>query len=58
MQEVMQGRTAIVIAHRLGTVKHLDRLVVLENGKIIEDGDHKELMKQKRQYYKMVELQS
>jgi ABC-type multidrug transport system fused ATPase/permease subunit len=47
-----------VIAHRLQTVKHADRIIYLEAGQIVEDGTHKELMKQKRQYYKMVELQS
>lgn len=46
MHEVMKGKTAIVIAHRLGTVKHLDRLVVLDAGKIIQEGRHEELIQQ------------
>ncbi len=42
--ELMEGRTAIVIAHRLSTVQKMDRIVVLEDGKIAEEGTHKELL--------------
>ena len=41
---LMQGRTAIVVAHRLSTVASLDRIVVLDNGKVVEDGPHEELV--------------
>ena len=41
---LMQGRTAIVVAHRLSTVASLDRIVVLDNGKVAEDGPHEELI--------------
>ena len=40
----MDGRTAIVIAHRLSTIQKMDRIVVLENGKIVEEGAHKDLV--------------
>ena len=43
--ELMQNRTAIVIAHRLSTLKNLDRIIVIENGKIIEQGNHEALLK-------------
>ena len=46
----MQGRTAIVIAHRLSTVRHADRIVVLKKGRIIEEGNHQELLAQKGHY--------
>lgn len=58
MQNLFQNRTVIVIAHRLQTVKHADRILVLENGKIIEDGKHDELVKKDGKYAKMLELQS
>jgi len=45
MQNLFKNRTVIVIAHRLQTVKHADRILVLENGKIIEDGNHEKLVK-------------
>ncbi len=45
LEKLMAGRTSIVIAHRLSTVASLDRIVVLENGKIVEQGSHKALLK-------------
>ena len=48
--ELMKGKTAIVIAHRLSTVQKMDRIVVLEKGKIVENGTHKELL-EKNGYY-------
>ena len=45
---LMHGRTSIVVAHRLSTISSLDRIVVLDNGKIIEQGSHDELLKAKR----------
>ena len=41
---VMKDRTAIVIAHRLSTVRHADRIIVLEKGRIVEEGDHQGLL--------------
>lgn len=45
LHELMEGRTAVVIAHRLSTLKHLDQIIVIENGRIVERGTHDELLK-------------
>jgi len=52
-----QGRTVIVIAHRLSTVKNADQIVVLDNGEIVERGVHKELIAKKGKYYHLVKDQ-
>ena len=44
LQQLMRGRTTIVIAHRLSTIEHCDRIVVLDQGKIAEQGTHSELL--------------
>jgi ATP-binding cassette subfamily B protein len=44
IQRISEGRTAIVIAHRLSTVRHADRILVLENGTVVEDGTHDDLV--------------
>ena len=46
----MEGRTTIVIAHRLTTVRNVDRIVVLDHGRIVEEGNH-EILMQKNGYY-------
>lgn len=56
--ELMKNRTVIVIAHRLSTIQKMDRIVVLEQGKIIEEGTHKKLLKQKGVYADLWEHQS
>lgn len=53
MDELMNGRTVFVIAHRLSTVRNSNAIMVLEHGKIIERGDHHELIAQKGRYYKL-----
>ncbi len=58
LDEVLRGRTAIVIAHRLSTVAGADRIVVLDHGRIVEQGTHAELMALGGHYSHMVELQS
>ena len=50
LEKLMQGRTSIVVAHRLSTVASLDRIVVLDRGKIVEDGPHAELIAQGGEY--------
>lgn len=52
-----EGRTSIVIAHRLSTIQKADRIIVLEEGKIIEAGTHQELLNQNGHYKKLFELQ-
>ncbi len=56
--KLMEGRTAIVIAHRLSTIQKMDRIVVLENGKIVEEGPHKTLLAKKGTYAKLWAHQS
>lgn len=51
MDKLMEGRTTFVIAHRLSTIRDSDAIMVMENGRIIERGDHDYLMKQKGRYY-------
>lgn len=57
LSKVMEGRTSIVIAHRLSTVQHADQIIVLQDGKIIESGDHASLMQRQGEYFKFVGLQ-
>lgn len=56
--ELMKGRTSVVIAHRLSTIAKLDRIIVLDGGKIIEDGKHDELLEQNGVYAKLWNRQS
>jgi ATP-binding cassette subfamily B protein len=58
LDELMQKRTSIVIAHRLSTIAQLDRIIVLEHGKIVEDGSHQELLKKKGIYASLWKHQS
>jgi len=54
---ITKNRTSIVIAHRLATVKKADKIIVMEKGKIVEYGTHRELLKQKGYYSKLYEIQ-
>ena len=53
MDQLMEGRTVFVIAHRLSTVRNSKAIMVLEKGEVIERGDHEELLAQKGRYYKL-----
>jgi ATP-binding cassette subfamily B multidrug efflux pump len=57
MKALLKGRTSIVVAHRLSTIVNADRIVVLENGRIVEIGRHAELMGREGKYYSLYELQ-
>lgn len=57
LQRLMQGRTCIVIAHRLSTVKDAHRVLVIDDGKIVESGSHAELMQKNGLYRRLVERQ-
>jgi ATP-binding cassette subfamily B protein len=57
MQEFFQNKTVIVVAHRLSTVKNADKIVVMENGEIAEEGTHTELTMKKGKYYELVKNQ-
>jgi subfamily B ATP-binding cassette protein MsbA len=54
---IRQGRTSLIIAHRLSTVESVDRIVVIEQGRIVETGTHSELLKHKGVYARLAELQ-
>ncbi|MDA9596995.1 ABC transporter ATP-binding protein/permease [Flavobacteriaceae bacterium] len=58
LENLMKNRTSLVIAHRLSTIQKADMIVVLNQGKIVETGSHKELIIQNSNYKKLVELQS
>jgi ATP-binding cassette subfamily B multidrug efflux pump len=57
MGRVMQGKTSIVIAHRISTIKNADKILVMSEGHIIEQGNHSELMQQKGTYFDLYEKQ-
>ena len=58
MTVLSKGRTSFIIAHRLSTIKNADQIIVLDKGRIIEKGNHDELIKLEGQYYKMYQMQS
>ncbi|MNQ96802.1 Alpha-hemolysin translocation ATP-binding protein HlyB [compost metagenome] len=57
LNKFLVGKTAVIIAHRLSTVKNADQIVVLEKGKIVEIGTHKELVLAQKNYYELVKNQ-
>jgi ATP-binding cassette subfamily B protein len=58
IQRVLEGRTSFVIAHRLSTVKTADRILVLDHGRVVEEGSHEELLDEGGRYAALYELQS
>ncbi|MFT3903135.1 MAG: ABC transporter ATP-binding protein [Niabella sp.] len=57
INNMMQNRTSIVIAHRLSTIRHADEIIVLQKGKIVERGNHQQLIEQNGFYKKLVDMQ-
>ncbi len=53
IEKVLAGKTSFIVAHRLSTIRSCDRILVIENGNIIEDGTHKQLLRQKGHYYNL-----
>ena len=58
LEKMMQNRTSLVIAHRLSTIQKADKIIVMKEGKIVEQGKHEELLATKGEYYKLVTMQS
>jgi subfamily B ATP-binding cassette protein HlyB/CyaB len=57
MQEILRGRTAVVIAHRLSTIMQADKILVLYNGSIVEQGNHQDLVERQGMYYQLMQKQ-
>ena len=57
LKTLLKGRTAIIIAHRLSTIREADNIFVLENGMIIERGNHAQLMELEGEYHDLVKAQ-
>jgi subfamily B ATP-binding cassette protein MsbA len=58
LDNLMRGRTTLIIAHRLSTVHNADKIIVLDQGRVVETGDHKELMANEGLYYKLYTLRA
>ncbi len=58
LPEILGKQTAVIIAHRLSTVAGLDRIIVMHDGKIIEEGSHQALLKLKGRYYQLWQKQT
>ena len=57
LDKFYKGRTVVVVAHRLSTVRNADRIIVLDGGKVVETGDHASLIAAKGAYYNLVKNQ-
>ncbi len=57
LDEFYKGRTVVVVAHRLSTVRNADQIIVLDSGKVIESGNHTSLIEKKGAYYNLVKNQ-
>ncbi len=58
LENLMRGRTVVVVAHRLSTVAHMDRILVFDQGRIIEDGSHEQLLPRKGHYSRLWDMQA
>jgi len=57
LEKLASNRTTIIVAHRLSTITHADKIFVIENGTVVENGTHTQLMKQKSVYYNLFQIQ-
>ncbi|HPR16809.1 MAG TPA: ABC transporter ATP-binding protein [Candidatus Cloacimonadota bacterium] len=57
LKKLMENRTSIIIAHRLSTIQHVDRIIVMHKGEIVEEGNHQELLAKEGLYYDLYRLQ-
>jgi len=57
IRQLMQGRTALIIAHRLNTIQDVNRIIALQHGRVVEVGTHAELLRSRGVYYRLYELQ-
>ena len=58
LTELLQGRISVVIAHRLSTIRNADRILVVEQGRIVESGNHNQLLHHQGRYFKLYKQQS
>ncbi|XP_009073212.1 PREDICTED: multidrug resistance protein 1A-like, partial [Acanthisitta chloris] len=58
LDKARKGRTCIVIAHRLSTIQNADKIAVVQNGKVVEQGTHQQLLAEKGIYYSLVNVQN
>ncbi len=58
LDKVMKGRTTVIVAHRLSTIRHADIIAVINGGKVAEQGTHDELMAKRGEYFQLVERQT
>ena len=57
LKKIMSFGTMIIVAHRLSTIQHADNIIVMQKGRIIEQGNHQALLKEKGHYYQLYRLQ-
>lgn len=57
LEELAKNRTTFIVAHRLSTITHADKIVLIEHGEIVEIGTHSELMSKKGHYYDLFQVQ-
>jgi subfamily B ATP-binding cassette protein HlyB/CyaB len=58
MRRISKGRTVLIIAHRLSAVRHADRIITIERGRVVEDGSHDELIRSSGRYAALHRLQA